>query len=69
MRRGASVNVVGLIGKDENEAIDTRNIIDERTRGATKKAGTYRELGDKEGLPRRGETGSSALRTEGRFNV
>ncbi|KAL2433553.1 hypothetical protein ABEF95_005705 [Exophiala dermatitidis] len=37
--------------RDDNEAIDESNIIDDRTRGATKKAGTYREPGDEEGLP------------------
>ncbi|KAF1920941.1 hypothetical protein BDU57DRAFT_488169 [Ampelomyces quisqualis] len=34
--------------KDENEAIDRSNILNERTRGATKKAGTYTEPGDEE---------------------
>ncbi|EXJ82968.1 hypothetical protein A1O3_06785 [Capronia epimyces CBS 606.96] len=37
--------------RDDNEAIDKSNILDERTRGATKQAGTYREPGDEEGLP------------------
>ncbi|EXJ87826.1 hypothetical protein A1O1_04753 [Capronia coronata CBS 617.96] len=37
--------------RDDNEAIDKSNIIDDRTRGATKKTGTYREPGDEEGLP------------------
>ncbi|KAK1911463.1 hypothetical protein P3342_012764 [Pyrenophora teres f. teres] len=36
--------------RDEKDAIDTSNIIDERTRGATKTSGTYREPGDEEGL-------------------
>jgi hypothetical protein len=36
---------------DEKNAIDQSNIIDERTRGATKSAGTYQEPGDEEGLP------------------
>ncbi|KAF2872155.1 hypothetical protein BDV95DRAFT_543793 [Massariosphaeria phaeospora] len=37
--------------RDEKDAIDSSNIIEERTRGATKKAGTYAEPGDEEGLP------------------
>ncbi|OCL09178.1 hypothetical protein AOQ84DRAFT_388365 [Glonium stellatum] len=37
--------------RDENEAIDQSNIIESHTRGATKKAGTYTEPGDEEGLP------------------
>ena len=36
--------------RDENEAIDQFNIIEGRTRGATKKASTYAELDDEEGL-------------------
>jgi hypothetical protein len=36
---------------DEKNAIDQSNIIEERTRGATKSAGTYQEPGDEEGLP------------------
>jgi len=36
---------------DEKQAIDQSNIIGERTRGAAKSAGTYREPGDEEGLP------------------
>jgi hypothetical protein len=36
---------------DEKNAIDESNIIEERTRGATKSAGTYQEPGDEEGLP------------------
>lgn len=37
--------------RDDNEAIDKGNIIDERTRGAGKPSGTYREPGDDEGIP------------------
>jgi hypothetical protein len=40
-----------LTERDDNEAIDRSNILDERTRHATQKAGTYREPGDDEGLP------------------
>ncbi|KAJ9655487.1 hypothetical protein H2198_005673 [Neophaeococcomyces mojaviensis] len=36
---------------DEKDAIDQSNIINERTRGAAKPSGTYREPGDEEGLP------------------
>ncbi|KAF2457929.1 hypothetical protein BDY21DRAFT_285429 [Lineolata rhizophorae] len=39
------------LAQDEKEAIDRSNIIGGRTRGATKKAGTYQEPGDDEGLP------------------
>ncbi|KAI1678989.1 hypothetical protein KJE20_11171 [Pyrenophora tritici-repentis] len=38
--------------RDEKDAIDSSNIIEERTRGATKTSGTYREPGDEEGLAR-----------------
>ena len=38
------------LARDDTEAIDKSNIIDQRTRGATKK-GAYREPGDEEGLP------------------
>lgn len=34
--------------RDDTDAIDQSNVIDERTRGATK---SYREPGDEEGLP------------------
>ncbi|EME41677.1 hypothetical protein DOTSEDRAFT_55435 [Dothistroma septosporum NZE10] len=37
--------------RDDREAIDESNIVDSRTRGATKKSGTYTEPGDEEGLP------------------
>merc|ERR1712093_739452 len=36
--------------RDDNEAIDESNIIDEKTRHA-KPTGSYREPGDEEGLP------------------
>ncbi|KAF2133406.1 hypothetical protein P153DRAFT_413080 [Dothidotthia symphoricarpi CBS 119687] len=36
--------------RDDKDAIDENNIIEERTRGATKKAGSYAEPGDEEGL-------------------
>jgi len=45
---------------DEKNAIDQSNIIDERTRGATKSSGTYQEPGDEEGLPGP-EDGTSAV--------
>ncbi|KAF2653285.1 hypothetical protein K491DRAFT_603246 [Lophiostoma macrostomum CBS 122681] len=48
------------LARDDNEAIDTSNILDSRTRGATKKAGTYAEPGDEEGLPGP-EDGTSAV--------
>ncbi|KAI4869724.1 hypothetical protein F4820DRAFT_365265 [Hypoxylon rubiginosum] len=39
------------LGRDEREAIDTANIIDDRTRHAKPVTGTYRLPGDDEGLP------------------
>ncbi|EMC92693.1 hypothetical protein BAUCODRAFT_27047 [Baudoinia panamericana UAMH 10762] len=51
-----------LPAKDDTEAINQNNIINERTRGATKKAGTYQEPGDEEGLPGP-EDGTSNIRT------
>ncbi|KAF2687469.1 hypothetical protein K458DRAFT_401978 [Lentithecium fluviatile CBS 122367] len=47
--------------QDEKDAIDRSNIMDTRTRGAAKKAGTYAEPGDEEGLPGP-EDGTSAIR-------
>ncbi|KAM0326953.1 hypothetical protein ACHAQA_006074 [Verticillium albo-atrum] len=38
------------LARDDKEAIDRDNILDERTRSA-KPTGTYREPGDDEGLP------------------
>lgn len=40
-----------LIERDDKDAIDESNIIEERTRGATQPGGTYTEPGDEEGLP------------------
>lgn len=40
-----------VLARDDNEAIDKGNILDERTRGAGKPSGTYREPGDDEGIP------------------
>ncbi|CEI38588.1 hypothetical protein FVEN_g4849 [Fusarium venenatum] len=37
--------------RDEKDAIDQSNIIEERTRGAAQPRGTYQEPGDEEGLP------------------
>lgn len=36
--------------RDEKDAIDESNILDERTRGAAKEQGSYAEPGDDEGL-------------------
>jgi hypothetical protein len=44
--------------RDDRDAIDESNIIDERTRGA-KPQGTYQEPGDEEGLP--SDTGRSRV--------
>jgi len=40
-----------MIERDEKDAIDKSNIIEERTRGAAQPGGTYQEPGDEEGLP------------------
>ncbi|KAH9844911.1 hypothetical protein Tdes44962_MAKER07021 [Teratosphaeria destructans] len=48
--------------RDENEAIDTSNIVEGRTRGATKQQSAYREPGDDEGLPG-AEDGASRVAT------
>lgn len=53
--------VLTIQERDDKEAIDKGNIIEGRTRGATKQAGTYAEPGDEEGLPGP-EDGTSALR-------
>lgn len=37
--------------KDEKDAIDKSNIINERTRGAAQAKGSLAEPGDEEGLP------------------
>jgi len=48
-----------LSEQDDKEAIDQSNIVEGRTRGATKQAGTYQEPGDTEGLPE--NDGTSAV--------
>jgi hypothetical protein len=40
-----------FLERDDKDAIDESNIIEERTRGATQPGGTYTEPGDEEGLP------------------
>ena len=55
-----------MLARDDNEAIDKSNILDERTRGA-KPMGTYKEPGDTEGLP--DDTGRSNVTTTGSRNV
>lgn len=39
------------VARDDEDAIERSNILDSRTRGATKQAGSYTEPGDEEGLP------------------
>jgi hypothetical protein len=51
-----------LAERDEDDAIDKSNILGDRTRGATKQSGTYREPGDEEGLPGPGDGRSSTRR-------
>lgn len=51
------------IERDGREAINEGETVAGRTRGAGKRKGTYREPDDTEGLPGRGDTGSSSLRT------
>lgn len=51
--------------KDEKDAIDSSNILDERTRGAAKEAGGYAEPGDEEevdNLTAGGQDGTSSGR-------
>lgn len=48
------------LARDEKDAIDETNILNERTRGATKEKGTYTEPGDEEGLG--GNDGTSSGR-------
>lgn len=42
--------IYNFTARDDKDAIDQSNIIEDRTRGATAKQGTYREPGDEEGL-------------------
>jgi hypothetical protein len=63
-RRGL-MNHATVAERDEKEAIDTRNILPGaekgiQTRGVKK---DYKEPGEEEGLPGRGDSGSSSLRT------
>ncbi|KAK8192672.1 hypothetical protein M8818_007844 [Zalaria obscura] len=58
----ASADSDQTLQADEQETMDQGNIIDERTRGATKPSGTYAEPGDEEGLPGP-DDGTSAVRT------
>lgn len=44
------LTIVSSKERDDKDAIDESNVIDERTRGA-KPTGTYKEPGDEEGLP------------------
>lgn len=46
------------VERDDKEAIDKSNILDERTRGAGPRRG-YREPGDEEGLPANDGTSSA----------
>ncbi|KAH8744778.1 hypothetical protein BGZ57DRAFT_289066 [Hyaloscypha finlandica] len=46
---GATADSDEQLARDDNEAIDSANIVDGRTRGA-KPSGGYREPGDEEGL-------------------
>ncbi|KAI1496358.1 hypothetical protein F5X99DRAFT_74383 [Biscogniauxia marginata] len=39
------------LARDDRDAIDESNIVGDRTRGAAKPQGGYREPGDEEGLP------------------
>lgn len=52
--------LIPYLARDDNEAIDKNNIIDDRTRNAAKPKGTYREPGDTEGIP--DDDGTSANR-------
>ncbi|PQE32219.1 histone chaperone CHZ domain-containing protein [Rutstroemia sp. NJR-2017a WRK4] len=47
----ATANSDAQLQRDEKDAIDKSNIIEEKTRGNTKPAGTYQAPGDEESLP------------------
>ena len=49
-----------LAGTDEAGAMDASNIIEDRTRGAAKPKGAYRDPEDGEGLPTQDGTSSTA---------
>lgn len=49
-----------LAGTQETESIDKSNIIEERTRGAAKADGAYRDPEDGEELPTQDGTSSTA---------
>ncbi|KAI6082474.1 hypothetical protein F4821DRAFT_246996 [Hypoxylon rubiginosum] len=51
------------LGRDEKDAIDTSNIIDDRTRHAKPVTGTYRQPGDDEGLPDDDGTSSADVKS------
>jgi hypothetical protein len=58
----ASVKIRQATAQDEAEVVVDHKVIGERTRGATKPAGTYREPGDEEGLPAGNDTGRSNIK-------
>lgn len=58
----ATADTDAQLERDEKDAIDKDNIIEDRTRHA-KPAATYREPGDTEGLEQAEDTGRSATST------
>jgi hypothetical protein len=64
LRKSMLIQLCILTERDDADAIDKSNIVEGRTRGTTKQAGTYREPGDEEGLPG-ADDGTSRQRTEG----
>ncbi|KAF5598766.1 tRNA pseudouridine38-40 synthase [Fusarium pseudocircinatum] len=48
---GEQADTDAQLERDDKDAIDESNIIEERTRGAAQPSGTYQEPGDEEGLP------------------
>ncbi|KAF5245478.1 hypothetical protein FANTH_7311 [Fusarium anthophilum] len=55
---GEQADTDAQLERDDKDAIDESNIIEERTRGAAQPSGTYQEPGDEEGLPN--DTGRSS---------
>ncbi|KAJ4424053.1 hypothetical protein N0V82_001300 [Gnomoniopsis sp. IMI 355080] len=47
----ATADTDAQLERDENEAIDKSNIVEDRTRHAKPDGGSYREPGDEEGIP------------------
>ncbi|KAK0715066.1 hypothetical protein B0H67DRAFT_233354 [Lasiosphaeris hirsuta] len=58
--KGNAADNDAQLERDDKQAINKSNIIDERTRGAAKSKGTYAEPADEEGLPKNDGTSSTS---------